>query len=220
MELDDHWRQLANDLALPSGHLALRDELERAYREPHRRYHTTAHLRAVLDTLAELWAVGRGGLGEGDGGASPRPPPAARLAAWFHDVVYEPRRTDNEAASARLVVDKLRPLDVDEGVIAMAASMVSATAEHTVPSDTPGAAELLDADLAVLASGPADYERYVVAVREEHAHVDDEGFAAGRAAVLGALVARPRLFHSAAGRARFERAARANVGAELVRLRS
>ena len=53
-------------------------DVEARWAEPHRRYHTTAHLHAVLsnvDTLA----------------AQADDPDLVRLAAWFHDAVYDPR---------------------------------------------------------------------------------------------------------------------------------
>jgi predicted metal-dependent HD superfamily phosphohydrolase len=52
-------------------------------------------------------------------------------------------------------------------------------------------------------------------VRREYAHVADDDFRAGRAAVLGDLLAKPHLFHTAHGRAAWEAPARANVTREL-----
>ena len=52
-------------------------------------------------------------------------------------------------------------------------------------------------------------------MRAEYAHVPDDLFAAGRASVLEALLAKPHLFHTAYARSRWEAAARANVEAEL-----
>ena len=86
------------------------------------------------------------------------------------------------------------------------------------PDDVDGAV-LCDADLAVLARDEDGYRRYVDDVRREYAHVPDELFRAGRATVLSALLAAPTLFRTDEGRRRWERAARANVEAELARLR-
>jgi predicted metal-dependent HD superfamily phosphohydrolase len=52
-------------------------------------------------------------------------------------------------------------------------------------------------------------------VRGEYAHVADDDFRAGRAAVLRDLLAKPQLFQTAYGRASWEVAARANVAREL-----
>jgi predicted metal-dependent HD superfamily phosphohydrolase len=79
---------------------------------------------------------------------------------------------------------------------------------------------LCDADLAILAAGHDRYADYVAGVRAEYAHVDDAVFATGRAAVLEELLAKPTLFHTDAGRQRWEATARANVEWELSSLRS
>ena len=96
----------------------------------------------------------------------------------------------------------------------LVARLVEATAGHRLVGDlatTPGAACFLDADLAILGAEPAAYDRYVEAVRIEYAHLDDGAFATGRLAVLSDLAARPHLYLSGRGRARFEAAARANL---------
>lgn len=72
-----------------------------------------------------------------------------------------------------------------------------------------------DADLAVLARPAQEYARYRAAVRAEYAHVDDDAFRTGRAAVLRALLADPGVYRTAHGRRHWEARARANLTAEL-----
>jgi predicted metal-dependent HD superfamily phosphohydrolase len=79
---------------------------------------------------------------------------------------------------------------------------------------------LCDADLAVLAGDPARYAAYADAVREEYAHVPDDAFRAGRAAVLSGLLAQQPLFRTPSGQASWEAAARVNVAAELAALQA
>ncbi|MGY1751906.1 HD domain-containing protein [Blastococcus sp. SYSU D01042] len=177
----------------------------RAWGEPHRRYHDLAHLAAVLGIVDRL----------ADDAADPD---AVRLAAWYHDVVYDPRRSDNEAVSAGRAKAGLRGLVPDER-IAEVERLVLLTAGHAVePGDANGAV-LCDADLAVLASPPEAYAAYASAVREEYAHVPDELFTAGRIAVLEQLLALPRLYRLPAVAGTWEPRARANVAAELSLLR-
>ena len=199
------WAELAADLGLEDGAAAERDELLAAYGEGHRRYHTVAHLDAVLTTLDELHEPAAA-------------PATGRAAAWYHDAVYQPRRSDNEAASADLARRRLGGRGVPAELVAEVAALVLATATHQPPEGVAGAAELLDADLAVLAAPAPRYQAYVAGVRAEYAHLDDRAFAAGRAAVLRSLVERPALFRSPRGVARFEAAAQANLADELARL--
>ena len=195
------WAELAGDS--PAARAAGADLLAR-WAEPHRRYHDVAHLAAVLDRVDELLAYATD-------------PVAVRLAAWFHDAVYDPTRPDNEQASARLALAVLGRLDRPADEVAR---LVRLTVTHDPERDDANGAVLCDADLAVLAGGPDEYAAYASAVREEYARVDDAHFAAGRARVLQALLDRPALFRTPAGRDRWEVAARHNVQTELTLLRA
>ncbi|MFI0739486.1 hypothetical protein ACH4PU_15580 [Streptomyces sp. NPDC021100] len=176
--------------------------------EPQRRYHTTAHLTAVLDRVDELAEHAR----------SARDLAAVRLAAWFHDAVYLPERSTNEERSARLAGRALAELGVPEDVTAEVVRLVLLTVGHDpAPGDRNG--ELLcDADLAVLGGTPEAYATYAAEVRQEYGFVPDEAFRAGRAAVLRQLLGLPRLFRTPRGYERWERAARHNLTTELALL--
>ncbi len=175
------------------------------YAGSERRYHDIAHLDEVLRHVDEL-------------AADATDADVVRLAAWFHDAVYDPRAADNEERSARLAEKVLAELRVDDRTIDEVARLVRLTADHHPdPGDADGAV-LCDADLAVLAGSPDRYQAYARAVREEYAQVGDDDFAAGRLVVLRSLLDRPTLFTTAGARADWEAAARDNVTAEIARL--
>lgn len=184
---------------------ALAHELRAAYADPARGYHDVVHLAEVLARLDELRAAG-----------VDFPDLPVRLAAWFHDSVYDGER-DAEERSAAWAEDALVDL-VSEEVRAEVARLVRLTETHRPASDDPAGCALSDADLAILAAPPARYAAYVAAVRAEYAHLDDETFRAGRRAVLAGLAAKPELFHTAVARERWEDAARANLTRELAEL--
>lgn len=170
------------------------------YGEPHRRHHTTAHLAAVLEEVERL-------LGDADPVTRDR----VRLAAIFHDAVYDPRSSTNEADSAALARSVLGgvvpPAEVEEVV-----RLVLATASHRAAA--PDEAVLVDADLAILAADDDAYDAYVRGVRAEYAHVSDEAWQEGRARVLRSFLERPRIFCSEASADR-EARARGNLRREL-----
>jgi predicted metal-dependent HD superfamily phosphohydrolase len=193
-DLDERW---------PLAELAdVRDALLAAYGEPTRGYHDALHLTEVLDRLSEL---------TGSGLAFDTT--VAALAAWFHDAVYDGER-DAEERSAAWAEEALAGTAYADEV----ARLVRLTETHDpAPDDALGRA-VCDADLAIRAA-PADrYAAYVAGVRREYAHLPDEDFDAGRAAVLHDLAGRDELFHTAYAREHWEPAARANVAAELERL--
>jgi predicted metal-dependent HD superfamily phosphohydrolase len=177
----------------------VRDTLLAAYSDPSRGYHDTLHLDEVLTRLDELAGAGVA-----------FDPVVARLAAWFHDVVYDGER-DAEERSAVLAEDALAGTTYADEV----ARLVRLTETHD-PGDADAAGQALcDADLAILASARERYDAYVAGVRRDYAHLSDDDFAHGRAAVLHDLAGRERLFHTAYARETWEPAARANLEREL-----
>ncbi|BEK94301.1 HD domain-containing protein [Nocardia seriolae] len=199
-DLLDRWTKLAGP-----GAPAVGEALVRRYSEPHRRYHTVEHLAAMLAVIDDL-------------AADAADLDAVRYAAFFHDAVYAMDGGDNEEASARLAETTLPAMGVAPETVAEVARLVRLTGgHHPDPSDRNGAV-LCDADLAILAAAPPVYAAYTAAVRAEYAHVPDDLFRPGRAAVLGALADQPALFRTPTGRARYEDAARANLAAELATL--
>ncbi|MFE9634250.1 hypothetical protein [Streptomyces sp. NPDC006463] len=181
------------------------DRLLAAWAEPQRRYHTTAHLADVLERIDVLAPYAAD-------------PAAVELAAWFHDAVYRPDRSENEERSAVMAERALPELGIDADRTAEVARLVRLTVTHDpAPGDADGEV-LCDADLAVLAADPEAYAAYAAAVRAEYGFVPDDAFRAGRAAVLRQLLALPRLFRTPYGTAHWEAPARANLAAELAGL--
>ncbi|HEU5157755.1 MAG TPA: metal-dependent phosphohydrolase [Streptosporangiaceae bacterium] len=212
MGLIDRWAALAGPDTRRLG-----SELIARYAEPHRRYHTGDHLVAVLDLVDELTEPpGPGGVAaEADLDADAD---AIRLAAWFHDAVYDPARADNEERSARLAERMLADTDLAAPTVREVARLVRLTETHDPAAGDRAGEVLCDADLAVLAGEPAAYAAYAAAVREEYGFVPDDAFARGRAQVLRGLLARPAIFRTARAHERFEAAARHNIATELTLL--
>jgi predicted metal-dependent HD superfamily phosphohydrolase len=197
-------------------------ELIARWAEPQRRYHTLGHLRAVLAAIEPI----------ADHAADPV---AVRLAAWFHDAVYDGRPGRDEERSAQLALSRLArlapppagaeqagevtglaPPPAGVGRAGEVARLVRLTATHDpAPGDRNGEV-LCDADLAVLAA--PGYDAYARAVREEYRHVPDEAFRAGRSRVLEGLLALPSLYRTPRAHDLWESAARENVTAELEEL--
>ena len=159
MSADEHELRAAWSRCVEDSHDAwvLFDSLISRHREAHRHYHGVRHVTWVVRHVEELAAA------EPVGDIA-----AVVVAAFFHDAVYDPRATDNEAASARLADRELAVLGWDDVRRERVAAMVEATAMHDVPTETAietaiatDTAVLLDADLAVLGSDPASYQAYV-----------------------------------------------------------
>ena len=182
-------------------------ELEAAYAEPHRRYHTAAHVESCLALLDARQDVS---------------PDERRLLAWtiwFHDAIYDPRGAYNEARSAELALRELPALGASAAEAAEAARLIRLTAGHEVaPGDRLGAI-LVSIDLAILGAPPAEYDAYARAVREENGFVPDAAWRQGRAALLQRFLDAPVIFPDLELRRAREAQARANLARELASLR-
>lgn len=172
--------------------------------EPQRHHHTADHLLDVLNRVDEIAPHTTGADVE-----------AVLLAAWFHDAVYRPDRSENEERSAHLAERALPEAGVDAARTAEVARLVRLTVSHDPEPDDVNGELLCDADLAVLAGPPQEYARYAAAVRKEYAFVPDDRFRAGRADVLRQLLGMPQLFRTAYARERWERVARRNLETEM-----
>ncbi|MGI8531028.1 MAG: HD domain-containing protein [Geodermatophilaceae bacterium] len=181
-------------------------DLVSRWSEPHRHYHGLAHLVAVLSIVDDHAST----VDDAD---------PVRLAAWYHDAVYDPTRTDNEERSAGLARTALSPLGLGTATVAEVCRLVMVTKTHRYDAADADAALLCDADLSILAAPPPVYVGYVNAIRAEYAHVPDSEFRVGRADVLTSLLARDRLFGTT-GLVALEQPARDNMRAELALLRA
>lgn len=189
MSLADRWPLADHD--------DLRDELLAAWDRDG--YHDLLHLTEVLDRLEQL-------------GTADVDPTTVALAAWFHDAVYD-GADDDEERSAQWA-ERALPLAYADEV----ARLVRMTAHHRPADDDAAGSALSDADLAILAAPEQRYRDYAAGVRTDFAHVSDEDFRAGRAAVLADLSESPSLFRTARGRELWEERARANLARELEEL--
>jgi predicted metal-dependent HD superfamily phosphohydrolase len=201
----DRWHNLAQRCGAPGeASAAVLQQLLTAYREPGRYYHTLDHVADLLETLRTY--------------APPNDLELLELAAWFHDVVYDPRASDNEERSAEMASTALRRLHLPSAVVERVAQLIRMTRDHRVKADDAAAHLFLDADLAILGAAPAKYKEYARAIRQEYAWVAEPDYRAGRRAVLQRFLERPRIFGTEALYQRREAAARRNLTEEIAEL--
>jgi predicted metal-dependent HD superfamily phosphohydrolase len=200
----DRWHDLARrsgaDLTAASDVL---HSLLAAYSDPARFYHDLRHIAEVLDVL--------------DAAIVP-PPPTLALAAWFHDVVYDSRRQDNEERSVAVAADALARMRVVAPSIDRVAALIRMTRHHQADLGDMDALLFLDADLAILGAPPERYKEYARAIRQEYAWVSDGDYRAGRCAVFQGFLDRPRIFATEAVFQERETAARRNLAEEIAAL--
>jgi predicted metal-dependent HD superfamily phosphohydrolase len=182
------------------------DDLAQAYAEPQRAYHTLEHIR---DCLAEFDGASR--LAEH--------PVEVEAALWLHDVVYDPRASDNEERSADWAENVLTNRGVPAPIIARIRTLILATRHQIIPEDK-DAALLVDIDLSILGRDTATFERYEQQIRQEYDFVPEQAFREGRARILESFIQREFIYQTFFFRERYESRARENLSRSIAKLRT
>ncbi len=176
-----------------------------AYSAPGRYYHTIEHILHVLITIDNLQAYIQNIT-------------SVQLAAWFHDIVYDTQAKDNEEKSAEYASNLLSNLGVKPKYIAHITHLIINTKYHQAAADDFDSQVLLDADLAILAAEPIQYQEYAQAIRQEYAWVPQSEYIAGRKQVLEKFLQRDRIYFTPLMFEVAEQSARANITAEIQNL--
>lgn len=200
----ERWNALLSRLNLADDGVAL-TQLTAAYSELHRHYHTDEHVAACLAWLDRI-------------DRSIPHKDEIELALWFHDGVYAPRSSTNEADSAVWAMRFLTAAGANAETIDRVQGLILATA-HGSPPQTEAQTLIVDIDLSILGSAPADYNRYEAAIRREYAWAPGFLFRRKRKAIPQSFLDRPHLYTTAFFRERLETQAHINLTRAIAKLR-
>ena len=181
--------------------------LTRHYSGPDRHYHNLHHVAEMLRLLEQFERETVDYA-------------AVRVAAWFHDAVYDTRSRTNEEESAALAERAMDELCVPPGTDEAARRLILATRGHESDGDVPDLGLFLDADLSILGAEEETYLAYSEAIRREYSWVPDAAYRDGRSKVLMNFLGRGRLYFTGPLAERFEARARSNLSNEIRALTS
>ena len=200
-----------NDAITSAAITALWQDIAARYNEPQRAYHTLKHIQQLFEQLDQI----KDKLYE---------PHIIALALYYHDVTYDPRRSDNELKSAEYAVEALSHyLSAEQCQHIYALIMMTATHQpHKLADEdkSSDAAYLLDMDLSILGAPWSEYQQYAQAVRQEYAHVTKVNYRVGRITVLQKLLTHTTLYLTDYYHSRLEEQARDNIKREISFLRA
>jgi predicted metal-dependent HD superfamily phosphohydrolase len=197
---------LWNRLGAQGDGLSILSDLELAYAEPARAYHTAEHIR---DCLAQFDLSRH---------AAQRPD-EVEAAIWFHDVVYVPAAADNEERSAALAQTTLTEAEAPLEMARRIAELVLATQHLSIPSE-PDAALLCDIDLSILGRTPEVFDEFERRIRQEYAWVPAPVYRGARAEILEGFLRRGVIYQTDFFRQRYEIPARANLQRVIEKLQA
>ncbi|MEZ0209261.1 MAG: hypothetical protein ACAH17_03750 [Candidatus Paceibacterota bacterium] len=170
-----------------------------AYADPIRKYHTLDHIRFCVQELDKLQAyVVR--------------PELVELAIWYHDVVYVPGASDNEAKSAEMFevfAQKARLRRADKAFVM--ATILSTTHKAEDRRRYPDTSFMLDIDLLSLAKPEVEFDVDSRACRKEFKHLTAKEYWPRNKAFLKSLLDRGYIYCTEAVHDRYEQAAQRNL---------
>ncbi|EGC32959.1 hypothetical protein DICPUDRAFT_92502 [Dictyostelium purpureum] len=143
------------------------------YTEKQRYYHTLTHINELLK-LEEQFS------------SKLKSPETVQWAIWFHDIVYDPTKHDNEDQSAQLFKEFSNDLKLSNELTTRVYNYIMATKNHT-SVQTNGDSDLdyfLDFDLSILGTDRETYDQYSTSIRNEYIHIPDHLFKEGRSKIL------------------------------------
>lgn len=202
----ESWRRLCQPFGIDLREIdRVLQDLFRVYSGSDRHYHNLIHIHRVLELVGEWKAceIDRESL---------------QFSAWFHDAIYNPKASNNEAKSAEYAAIELAKMGIEKETIDRVISLISYTQFHQAPTNDLEAQILLDADLAILGSPPREYQAYARAIRREYSWLSGSEYRAGRRRVLEQFLQRDRLYFLDLYYEKFERQARENIHLELVNI--
>ncbi|WP_373553145.1 hypothetical protein [Haliscomenobacter sp.] len=176
-------------------------EIEKAYSGKKRHYHNLTHLEQLWQQLLPLKAE----ITDWD---------TVLFSLFYHDIVYNVRRQDNEEKSAELAKQRLQALPYPPAGIEKCIVQILATKSHALSSDL-DTNLFTDADLAILGQDWPTYHSYTLQVRQEYAIYPDLLYKPGRKKVLQHFLNMERIFKTAHFFSLYEQVARTNLSREI-----
>lgn len=182
---------------------SLFSDIERSYSGKDRHYHNLQHIFTMLKGAEAMEER----ADDYD---------ALRFAIWYHDIVYNSLKHDNEEKSADAAEEALSKLEYPPGKIAKVKHMILRTKKHMEKeNDDIDTSILLDLDLSILGTGRERYKEYMQQVRDEYGWVPGIMYRQGRKKVLQMFLDAENIYRLDEFKQRFEAKARENLRYEL-----
>lgn len=191
-------RHYTNDVHLAAD---LWQEIEVHYSSGARYYHNLNHLSTLLQQLQAV----RNELADWN---------MVLFTLFYHDIVYDVMKTENEEQSALLAAVRMQQLGIDPVSIERCKIQILATKHHLNHTDS-DTNYFTDADLSVLGQDWDAYNAYAENVRKEYAIYPDELYLPGRKKVLTHFLDMSRIYKTDYFFDRLEQCAKQNLRKEL-----
>ncbi len=177
------------------------NELESNYSNTSRTYHTLTHLKNLFEQLNEV----KSHINDWD---------TILFTMFYHDVIYNPSRNDNEEQSAEVARKQLQSLSVPQEMISKCIQQIITTKSHSISTDN-DTNIFTDADLSILGQDWEVYSEYSKQIRKEYSIYSDSEYNLGRKNVIKHFLDMENIFKSDIFRVKYENPARRNLLREM-----
>lgn len=180
------------------------NEIEINYRDAGRYYHDLGHIKKMYASLQEVkdyvddWDI-------------------MLFALFYHDIIYQAKRSDNESESALLAARHLGEINLDKKRIERCSVHILATKGHTKSTDN-DTNRFIDADLSILGAEDQIYKRYMKDIRREYFMYSDKEYSYGRRKALDHFLKMDAIYKTQHFVDKYENQARKNIQEELAYL--
>ena len=195
--LEQSWARAWSGLGLEGNGEDIHQQLLAAWSEPHRRYHTLQHLSECVLALEPVRSMA---------------PHIAEIefALWFHDAIYDVKRSDSEARSADWARAVLEKAGATIESTRLVHDLVMITKHDALPH-TLDAQILVDVDLSILGADEPRFAEFELQVRQEYSFVPGFLFRMKRRSILRTFLEREFIYSTVYFRERLEQLARRNL---------
>ena len=177
--------------------------LFKSYTESHREYHNLNHLEELFNYFDHYQD-------------SIQNKSAVALSIFYHDVVYQVWKKNNEQKSAEKAIEILQEIRFPYEDLKIIEDLIMCTKNHA--SLTPDQGFMIDFDLAILGQKNDIYNIYSQQIRKEYKIVPELIYNKGRKQVLTHFLEKESIFQTSIFKSKYEIQARINLTKELDQL--
>jgi predicted metal-dependent HD superfamily phosphohydrolase len=170
------------------------------YSEKHRAYHNLTHITEIFN----YFDVYKQRIEH---------PNIIEFSIFYHDIIYNIWKQDNEEKSAVFALKHLSKLNLPIPFLEQISQQIIATKTHaTADNDTKW---MVDFDLAILGQPVNVYQKYTQLIREEYKLIPKFIYKKGRKKVLQHFIDKPFIYATNQFKEQYETQARKNLFTEL-----
>lgn len=177
------------------------EEIEFYYKNPSRNYHNLDHLNYMLNAILQVkikilnWD-------------------AVMFAIYYHDIIYDIFKNNNEEKSADFAEVRLKKLKLSNQQIDEIKKHILSGKTHQ-NSENSDRKYFLDADLSILGESPEIYSKYSKNIRAEYVQIPFQIYKTARTNILNDFLNRTQIFLTPYFYQKFEDTARRNIINEI-----